>query len=58
MCIVPVNKKFSFLTCVTVCRQFKMTEPNDYKSVVKAVMKFGVDKRDLIGNELEMTDAE
>jgi hypothetical protein len=25
---------------------------------VKAVMKFGVDKRDLIGNELEMTDAE
>ena len=33
-----------------------MTEPYDYESVVEAVMKYGVDKWDLIGNKLRMTD--
>ena len=35
-----------------------MTESYDYKSVVDAVMKFGVDKWDLIAHELGMTHAE
>ena len=39
-----------------VCR--KMTESYDYRAVVDAVMKFGVDKWDLIANELGMTNAQ
>jgi hypothetical protein len=35
-----------------------MADSYDYESVVEAVMKFGVDKWDLIGAALEMTDAE
>ena len=35
-----------------------MTESYDYETVVEAVLKFGVDKWDLIGNKLGMTDAE
>ena len=39
-----------------VCKE--MAESYDYKAVVGAVMKFGVDKWDLIANELGMTDGE
>ena len=35
-----------------------MTESYDYESVVEAVMKYGVDKWDLIGNKLGMTSGE